>query len=81
MHLPIGDNRMLSFAVLVGSVDSYLTVNSTVVCFQQAQEDIISSLSNMVKDSLVNFYRRILFKPGTTAFCVLTRVSVLCSSS
>ena len=59
----IGDNRKLSCAVLFGSVDPHLTVNSTEVRFQQAREDIISSLSIMVKDSLVNFYRRILFKP------------------
>ena len=76
MHPQIGDNRKLSIAVLLGSVDAHLTVYSAAVRLQQAREDVIGSLSNMVKDTPVNFYRQTVFKPRTISFCVLTRVSV-----
>ena len=62
-HPPAGDNKKPSIAALVSSVDAHPAAYSAVVRIQQARKDVISSLSNMVKDSLVNFYRQTGFKP------------------
>ena len=62
-HPPAGDNKKPSIAALVSSVDAHPAAYNAVVRIQQARKDVISSLSSMVKDSLVNFYQQTGFKP------------------
>merc|ERR1719438_106147 len=62
-HPPAGDNKKPSIAALVSSVDAHPSAYSAVVRIQRARKDVITSLSGMVKDSLVNFYRQTGFKP------------------
>jgi len=62
-HPPAGDNKKPSIAALVASVDGHPSAYSAVVRIQQARKDVIHSLSNMIKESLINFYRRTGFKP------------------
>lgn len=62
-HPPAGDNKKPSIAALVSSVDAHPSAYSAVVRIQQARKDVISALSGMVKESLVNFYQQTGFKP------------------
>ena len=62
-HPPAGDNKKPSIAALVSSMDAHPAAYSAVVRIQQARRDVISSMSSMVKDSLVSFYRKTGFKP------------------
>jgi len=62
-HPPAGDNKKPSIAALVASVDGHPSSYTATVRIQQARKDVISSLTWMVKDSLINFYRKTAFKP------------------
>jgi len=60
----VRDNKnKASIAALVSSIDAHPAIYSAVVRMQQARRDVITSMSSMVKDSLVNFYRKTGFKP------------------
>ena len=58
----VRDNKP-TIAALVSSIDAHPAVYSAVVRLQHSRRAVISSMTSMVKDSLVNFYRKTGFKP------------------
>jgi len=62
-HPPAGDSKKPSIAALVASCDAHPSAYSAVVRIQQARKDVINALTSMVKDSLINFFKRTGFKP------------------
>ena len=62
-HPPAGDNKKPSIAALVSSVDAHPAAYSAVVRMQKARCDVISSMTSMVRESLVNFYQQTGYKP------------------
>merc|ERR1719400_2807067 len=58
-----GDTRKPSIAALVNSMDAHPSMYSATVRIQEQRRDVISNLSAMVRESLINFYQRTGFKP------------------
>ena len=63
-HPPAGgDTRKPSIAALVNSMDAHPSMYSATVRIQEQRRDVITNLSAMVKESLINFYQQTGFKP------------------
>ena len=63
-HPPAGgDTRKPSIAALVNSMDAHPSMYSATVRIQEQRRDVITNLSTMVKESLINFYQQTGFKP------------------
>jgi len=62
-HPPAGDNKKPSIAALVASIDGHPSSYTATVRVQQARKDVMVNLSTMVKEALVNFYKKTGFKP------------------
>ncbi|KAI6234711.1 Protein argonaute-2 [Aphelenchoides fujianensis] len=62
-HPPAGDSRKPSIAAVVGSMDAHPSRYAATVRVQQHRHELISDLSYMVRELLVQFYRNTRFKP------------------
>ncbi|VDK54362.1 unnamed protein product [Anisakis simplex] len=62
-HPPAGDSRKPSIAAVVGSMDAHPSRYAATVRVQQHRQEIISDLTFMVRELLVQFYRNTRFKP------------------
>lgn len=62
-HPPAGDSKKPSIAAVVGSMDAHPSRYAATVRVQQHRQEIISDLSSMVKELLIQFYRSTRFKP------------------
>ncbi|VDN24295.1 unnamed protein product [Gongylonema pulchrum] len=62
-HPPAGDSRKPSIAAVVGSMDAHPSRYAATVRVQAHRQEIISDLTIMVRDLLVQFYRSTHFKP------------------
>lgn len=62
-HPPAGDSRKPSIAAVVGSMDAHPSRYAATVRVQQHRQEIISDLTYMVRELLVQFYRNTRFKP------------------
>ncbi|KAL3117936.1 hypothetical protein niasHT_005179 [Heterodera trifolii] len=62
-HPPAGDSRKPSIAAVVGSMDAHPSRYAATVRVQQHRHDIISELTYMVRELLIQFYRNTRFKP------------------
>ncbi|KAI6226677.1 Protein argonaute-2 [Aphelenchoides besseyi] len=62
-HPPAGDSRKPSIAAVVGSMDAHPSRYAATVRVQQHRHELISDLSFMVRELLVQFYRNTRFKP------------------
>ncbi|UMM44172.1 hypothetical protein L5515_019381 [Caenorhabditis briggsae] len=63
-HPPAGDSRKPSIAAVVGSMDAHPSRYAATVRVQQHRQEIISDLTYMVRELLVQFYRNTRFKPA-----------------
>ncbi|CAI5454435.1 unnamed protein product [Caenorhabditis angaria] len=63
-HPPAGDSRKPSIAAVVGSMDAHPSRYAATVRVQQHRQEIISDLTYMVRELLVQFYRNTRFKPS-----------------
>uniref|UniRef100_A0A0K0DJA5 Protein argonaute-1 n=2 Tax=Metastrongylidae TaxID=55271 RepID=A0A0K0DJA5_ANGCA len=62
-HPPAGDSRKPSIAAVVASMDAHPSRYAATVRVQQHRQEIISDLTYMVRELLVQFYRNTRFKP------------------
>uniref|UniRef100_A0A915MGY2 Protein argonaute-1 n=9 Tax=cellular organisms TaxID=131567 RepID=A0A915MGY2_MELJA len=62
-HPPAGDSRKPSIAGVVGSMDAHPSRYAATVRVQQHRHEIISELTFMVRELLIQFYRNTRFKP------------------
>uniref|UniRef100_A0A914WP66 Protein argonaute-1 n=1 Tax=Plectus sambesii TaxID=2011161 RepID=A0A914WP66_9BILA len=62
-HPPAGDSRKPSIAAVVGSMDAHPSRYAATVRVQQHRQEIITDLTYMVRELLVQFYRNTRFKP------------------
>uniref|UniRef100_A0A7E4W4Z4 Protein argonaute-1 n=1 Tax=Panagrellus redivivus TaxID=6233 RepID=A0A7E4W4Z4_PANRE len=62
-HPPAGDSRKPSIAAVVGSMDAHPSRYAATVRVQQHRNEIISDLTYMVRELLIQFYRNTRFKP------------------
>ncbi|KAI1709334.1 piwi domain-containing protein [Ditylenchus destructor] len=62
-HPPAGDSRKPSIAAVVGSMDAHPSRYAATVRVQQHRHEIISDLTYMVRELLIQFYRNTRFKP------------------
>lgn len=62
-HPPAGDSRKPSIAAVVGSMDAHPSRYAATVRVQQHRQEIISDLTYMVRELLVQFYKSTRFKP------------------
>lgn len=62
-HPPAGDSRKPSIAAVVGSMDAHPSRYAATVRVQQHRHEIISELTFMVRELLIQFYRNTRFKP------------------
>ncbi|KAI6190975.1 Protein argonaute-2 [Aphelenchoides bicaudatus] len=62
-HPPAGDSRKPSIAAVVASMDAHPSRYAATVRVQQHRHELISDLSYMVRELLVQFYRNTRFKP------------------
>ena len=67
-HPPAGDNKKPSIAAVVGSMDAHPSRYAATVRVQQHRQEIISELSSMVRELLVQFYKSTRFKPNRIIF-------------
>ncbi|CAI2350295.1 unnamed protein product [Caenorhabditis sp. 36 PRJEB53466] len=63
-HPPAGDSRKPSIAAVVASMDAHPSRYAATVRVQQHRQEIISDLTYMVRELLVQFYRNTRFKPA-----------------
>ncbi|CAG9530415.1 unnamed protein product [Cercopithifilaria johnstoni] len=62
-HPPAGDSRKPSIAAVVGSMDAHPSRYAATVRVQAHRQEIISDLTYMVRELLIQFYRSTRFKP------------------
>ncbi|KAF7632951.1 hypothetical protein Mgra_00007654 [Meloidogyne graminicola] len=62
-HPPAGDSRKPSIAGVVGSMDAHPSRYAATVRVQQHRHEIISELTFMVRELLIQFYKNTRFKP------------------
>lgn len=62
-HPPAGDSRKPSIAAVVASMDAHPSRYAATVRVQQHRNELITDLSYMVRELLVQFYRNTRFKP------------------
>ncbi|CAK9293816.1 unnamed protein product [Gordionus sp. m RMFG-2023] len=67
-HPPAGDSKKPSIAALVGSMDAHPSRYAASVRIQTHRQEIITDLSKMVKELLIQFYRSTRFKPTRIIF-------------
>uniref|UniRef100_A0A8R1DKL0 Protein argonaute-1 n=1 Tax=Caenorhabditis japonica TaxID=281687 RepID=A0A8R1DKL0_CAEJA len=63
-HPPAGDSRKPSIAAVVGSMDAHPSRYAATVRVQQHRQEIISDLTYMTRELLVQFYENTRFKPA-----------------
>ncbi|CCD73272.1 Protein argonaute-1 [Caenorhabditis elegans] len=63
-HPAAGDTRKPSIAAVVGSMDAHPSRYAATVRVQQHRQEIITDLTYMVRELLVQFYRNTRFKPA-----------------
>uniref|UniRef100_A0AC35TKG3 Protein argonaute-2 n=1 Tax=Rhabditophanes sp. KR3021 TaxID=114890 RepID=A0AC35TKG3_9BILA len=62
-HPPAGDARKPSIAAVVGSMDAHPSRYAATVRVQQHRHEIITDLTDMVRELLIQFYKNTRFKP------------------
>ncbi|VDP17098.1 unnamed protein product, partial [Onchocerca flexuosa] len=62
-HPPAGDSRKPSIAAVVGSMDAHPSRYAATVRVQAHRQEIISDLTYMARELLIQFYRSTRFKP------------------
>ncbi|XP_055345664.1 protein argonaute-2-like isoform X2 [Paramacrobiotus metropolitanus] len=67
-HPPAGDSKKPSIAACVGSMDAHPSRYAAAVRVQQHRQEVITDLSSMVKELLIQFYKSTRFKPNRIVF-------------